>query len=992
MTSKRWIIPCIVLVTLALLAAATAQAGPPGQQSGPQGDVGTQASLGTGFTYQGQLKSGGEPVSVDDVIIAGVATAPVIPSSNVAVNNLTINRDAVLDLTDRRLTVAGTLTNNETLKRTQDVVRSNAEFLRVTNQPGDQARYCGVAITASSPCYAQISSTPGIVYTTVQAAVDAANEGDTVKVTGYCSGVNGRPLDGTTATGVVTQVVYISKTITIRGGYTTAFTDPPDPEANPTTLDAGGQGRVLYVTGDVSPTIEGLRITGGDAAGLGGGVYVITATATISNNQIFGNSAGSGGGLYLYSSAATLDRNTIISNTAWQGGGLYLDSSDATLTNNVVADNQANTAGSGLYIKGSIPGLLHTTIARNGGGDGSGVYVTDVDDGYSAVALTNSILVGHTVGITVTAGSTATLGATLWGSEAWANEDDWGGEGYIYITGGPYNNIQGPEYSIATLNAVSAEAAAEPFILDDRWSISHGNRPLVAGSYPSLPDLVVERIIATSNEMTVIIRNQGNAPVTDAFWVDVYIDPDPAPTAVNQIWSDLCQEGLVWGITADALPLAPGEDVTLTVGDAYYVPSYSQISWPLPAGTPVYAQADSANVATNYGAVLESDEVAGSVYGDPAFVNPDAGDYHIGLGSAAVDAGVDAGVSTDIDGDSRPQGTAPDLGADEHGGCPHLYLPLVMRRWPPLPETPVLNAISNPDGDDVYTVSWGTADLASTYTLQEDDNSSFSNPTTRYTGSGTSWNASGQSIGTYYYRVRANNSWGSSGWSNVRSVTVQTGWVNILTEDFEGSFPGNTWTVIDNDPASGRYYWGKRDCRPHTGSYSAWNAGAGDTTLSCGSYYRNDMDARMIYGPFSLADATAAELTFDWWSDTELCCDTFWWGASTNGDYFYGTGVRGNWSSWTTGERMDLGAVPGLGSVLGRNRVWIAFVFSSNGSVTDRGSFVDNVVLRKRTGGTASTDQSLPSPQRVLQPDQTVEFGVLRLNRPGTWDPPEVPH
>jgi hypothetical protein len=103
-----------------------------------------------------------------------------------------------------------------------------------------------------------------------------------------------------------------------------------------------------------------------------------------------------------------------------------------------------------------------------------------------------------------------------------------------------------------------------------------------------------------------------------------------------------------------------------------------------------------------------------------------------------------------------------------------IYLPLVMRRWPPIPYTPVLNPISNPDGDGNYTVSWNAADLANTYTLWEDDNASFSSPTTRYNSYGTSWNASGKATGTYYYQVKANNSWGSSGWSNVRSVTVQS--------------------------------------------------------------------------------------------------------------------------------------------------------------------------------------------------------------------------
>ena len=72
--------------------------------------------------------------------------------------------------------------------------------------------------------------------------------------------------------------------------------------------------------------------------------------------------------------------------------------------------------------------LLHTTIARNHGGDGSGIHVAGAG---STVALTNTILVSHTVGITVAAGNTATLEATLWGTGTWANLTDWGGAGTI---------------------------------------------------------------------------------------------------------------------------------------------------------------------------------------------------------------------------------------------------------------------------------------------------------------------------------------------------------------------------------------------------------------------------------------------------------------------------------------------------------------------------------------------------------------------------------
>ena len=55
--------------------------------------------------------------------------------------------------------------------------------------------------------------------------------------------------------------------------------------------------------------------------------------------------------------------------------------------------------------------------------------------------------------------------------------------------------------------------------------------------------------------------------------------------------------------------------------------------------------------------------------GDPAFVNPAAWDYHIGSGSAALDMGVNAGVTDDIDGDARPQGSGYDIGADEYTGA-----------------------------------------------------------------------------------------------------------------------------------------------------------------------------------------------------------------------------------------------------------------------------------------------------------------------------------
>jgi subtilisin-like proprotein convertase family protein len=136
--------------------------------------------------------------------------------------------------------------------------------------------------------------------------------------------------------------------------------------------------------------------------------------------------------------------------------------------------------------------------------------------------------------------------------------------------------------------------------------------PLVVNNYsPPLPDLVVVEIIATADDVQVVIENQGGSTAGAEFWVDAYINPSAPPTGVNDTWDDTPGEkGMDWGVTTS---LAPGQVITLTRDHPFY--HNGDVDWPLAVGTPIYAQVDSAHAESpSYGAVLEDHESTGGPY------------------------------------------------------------------------------------------------------------------------------------------------------------------------------------------------------------------------------------------------------------------------------------------------------------------------------------------------------------------------------------------
>jgi len=105
----------------------------------------------------------------------------------------------------------------------------------------------------------------------------------------------------------------------------------------------------------------------------------------------------------------------------------------------------------------------------------------------------------------------------------------------------------------------------------------------------------------------------------------------------------------------------------------------------------------------------------------------------------------------------------------------------------------------------------------------------------------------------------------------------------------------------------------------------------------------------MVYGPFSLVDATAAEFNFKLWLSSELNYDELCRYASIDGTNFYVNYTTGNSSGWID-RVLDLTNVYTLGDLTGQLNVWVELLFDTDYSITKaEGAYADDIVLHKCT-------------------------------------------
>ena len=162
--------------------------------------------------------------------------------------------------------------------------------------------------------------------------------------------------------------------------------------------------------------------------------------------------------------------------------------------------------------------------------------------------------------------------------------------------------------------------------------------------------------------------------------------------------------------------------------------------------------------------------------------------------------------------------------------------------------------------------------------------------------------------------------------------------VTVFADDFESGL--GSWRID-----SGATTWGTSTYRVASGSASAWCAAGGSAPQPAGGPYLPGMTASMIYGPFSLADATAAWMEFDAWYETEPGADEIWWGFSIDDAAYYGFPFSGT-SPWLrrTFNFADIEAV----TAIGQSQVWVIFYFGSNAADEFEGAYIDSVAIKKR--------------------------------------------
>ncbi|MHC4460810.1 MAG: right-handed parallel beta-helix repeat-containing protein [Planctomycetota bacterium] len=214
------------------------------------------------------------------------------------------------------------------------------------------------------------NSTRQLYYTSIQAAIDDANDGDELLAgpTSYNEAID-----------------FKGKAISLRSSH-----GPENTIINGSGI-ANAYHVVKCVSGEDANTIlDGFTISGGDANGPnypdrdGGGMYNVNSSPTVTNCIFIGNKANHGGGMLNVDCTPTVTgctfENNVASGGTIGGGGMYNHNSSPLVTDCSFIGNSGETWGGGGMFNavGSNPTVINCTFSYNNANvAGGGIYNWD---------------------------------------------------------------------------------------------------------------------------------------------------------------------------------------------------------------------------------------------------------------------------------------------------------------------------------------------------------------------------------------------------------------------------------------------------------------------------------------------------------------------------------------------------------------------------------------------------------------------------------------
>ncbi|HHN93956.1 MAG TPA: hypothetical protein ENK17_04245, partial [Anaerolineae bacterium] len=437
--------------------------------------------------------------------------------------------------------------------------------------------------------------------------------------------------------------------------------------------------------------------------GYGGGVYVRNSDGQIRSSTFCRNTAstsegkystGFGGGLFTSGSDLTVRESAFITNTAslyyqGYGGGAYFSwySHLGFLTNTVRANVSTRLAGNGYgggvslgktvaHLQGNQI-LSNTAAGAAGSGQGGGIHIS-YSDGFTATLVSNTISYntasaggeGYGGGLRVYYSGPIFLRHNLiQGNAASGSGQGWGGGAAISYQ----SNV---EMAGDTVRGNVAQNGNGGGVYVYRSALAMQEAELAANSaytkgggiyiYHADASLDVARSLILSN--TVSMEGGGVWSSSDTRLVNTVVGRNQAGSRGAGVYlsgqADLLHATVADNTGPEGVYVAGSAYLTNTIVSGHGIGVHN-------AGT---ATMDGVLWHGNTTDISGTVTVTHAYLGDPAFVNAAAGDYHIAAESAAIDLGVTSAVTDDLDGESRPFGTGPDLGADES----HILIAL----WP----------------------------------------------------------------------------------------------------------------------------------------------------------------------------------------------------------------------------------------------------------------------------------------------------------------------